>query len=468
MVNKPETLEEGPIDNAGTMAKGLGSRIGNATMAALGNNRANGRLQTQQTVQELLKQYNKWLGVNNHEHRQPTYENFMTWIHNTWGNQYDSVIEPVATKLGLQANAGTASATAPAATAPNGRTEPTFAGADAKPAATATAAAPAQGDANAPPVQPAQPVQPYSAGAQANKTTPTRKYIDQTVGQIKADVDQTPPKVGEMIALTKELLAHANDRLDGSQRGVSTESRVMQYLKQMRKDPALMQKVPAYAKYLNSLTLESVRRSIDLACHLVENRPTMTSRLRLTEAYAKFLLEDVTTLTRARIQQLLAPVAATMINAGDATFTTPSWLGGTGTPQVSKGAYVNNGQTANTQAQAGGGGGGAAQAAGQPEAPDTTTTAAPTQQGQQGQQPGNTRQNAQISPASAKMFRSKLDPATLNRGLKPVQLDQATAANILELASNAPNLQTFLKQLDTKKLKLPTAAITAILRAVVM
>ena len=482
MTSEQEALDEGPIANAATMANGLGSRIGNATMAALGNNKANGRLQTQQTVQELMKQYHKWVGVNNHDHKGPTYDNFMTWMHNTQGDKYDSVMEPVAKRLGLQAQ--TATPGAATTTAPNQRTEPAFTGADAKPGA-AAAPAPAATAAATPAtpspqaggkqntIQPATPVQPFSAGAQANKSAPTRKYIDQTVNQIKGDIGKSPPNVGEMIALTKELLAHANERLDGSQTGVSTESRVTQYLKQMRKDPALMQKVPAYAKYLNSLTLESVRRSIDLACYLVENRFKMKSRLRLTEAYARFLLEDDKPLSRDDIQQLLSPVAATMINTGDATFTTPKWLGGSGTPQVSKGAYVNNGQTyaggGNTQVQAGGNNTQATQAnTTQPPSADATTTAAPTQQGTQGQPDQQNQQNAQMSPASAKMFKSKLDPNTLNAGLKSAQLDQETATGIIEIASNAPNLQTFLKQLDTKKIKLPTSAISAILRAVVM
>ncbi len=309
-------LFEAPWHTAAAITKGLGSRIANATLAAMGSGKALGRLDLRQTTDKLMAQYQQFLGRNpGTEMSLESLERFLTAAH---GAKYATIA--------MNAFTGGAAASPSAAPA----TATTSASASAASAAPPPPSSPSPAPAAARPVDPVDRERGFYAGlskarpdalshmpaASARKlATPApgathSDYQNQTMSQIMQKVRQPVPDLRQITALTNELIAHARDY------GGRDQQRVAMFLRKMKQDPNVA-KNPRLLRYMSGMRLESVQRAIDAALFLVECN--ITRRMSLNEMRYIVLRED-TALNRLQVDKILRAVATDMLNNGNVNF----------------------------------------------------------------------------------------------------------------------------------------------------
>jgi hypothetical protein len=266
--------------------------IYNKTMNALGSNKAGGRLQLQQTTDQLMGEFNTFLG---HQGGKPNWASVLAFLTQKFGEQTAVTLAKTLT------NPGTAGRNLinknGAEQAPQ---ETPQAGADpaADPSASpaAASAAPAgqkfknpklngmyndavgrqkavQGDKDF-----------YSQKAtQAGTNSAAKPYQNNTFKQLNDLVAQPKPDVKQIMNLTREIYKHAQDY------GGQDKARVAAYLKNLRNNPKVYS-TPALAQMFSGLKLESINRVLDMAIYLVEH--SITTKQGLTEAYSRFFLTE--------------------------------------------------------------------------------------------------------------------------------------------------------------------------------
>ena len=263
------------------------------TMSALGSNKAGGRLQLSQTTDQLMGEFNTFLG---HQGGKPNWANVLKFLTQKFGEDTAVALAKTLAKPGAAGrNLINKNANAQAA-APAGDTADTGApAADATAPGAAPGAAPGQkfkspklnnmyNDA----IGRQKAVQGdkdfYSKKAAAAGTNSAAKpYQNNTFKQLNDLVSQPKPDVKQIMNLTREIYRHAQDY------GGQDKARVAAYLKNLRNNPKVYS-TPALAQMFSGLKLESINRVLDMAIYLVEN--SITTKQGLTEAYSRFFLTE--------------------------------------------------------------------------------------------------------------------------------------------------------------------------------